>query len=45
MPVIDNDRLVGLISAENISELIMLRNADEASRATICTTATAHRCQ
>lgn len=35
MPVIDNDRLVGLISAENISELIMLRNADEASRATI----------
>lgn len=35
MPVIDGDRLVGLISAENIGELIMLRNADQASRATI----------
>ena len=35
MPVVDNQRLVGLISAENVGELIMLRNADEASRATI----------
>ena len=35
MPVVDGDKLVGLISAENIGELIMLRNADQASRTTI----------
>ncbi len=35
MPVIEAERLVGLISAENIGELVMLRNADQASRATI----------
>jgi Zn-dependent protease len=35
MPVIEGDRLVGLISAENVGELIMLRNADQASRTTI----------
>jgi len=35
MPVVDGAKLVGLISAENIGELIMLRNADQASRTTI----------
>jgi Zn-dependent protease/predicted transcriptional regulator len=35
MPVIVGDKLVGLISAENVGELIMLRNADQASRTTI----------
>jgi Zn-dependent protease/predicted transcriptional regulator len=32
MPVVEGNRLVGLISAENIGELIMLLDADQASR-------------